>query len=260
MKNKLEDLISTLKTLLSPEGCDWDRAQTNESLIPYMLEEVYEVIEAIENKDDELLKEELGDLLLHVIFQAELANQNKKFNIYDCIDNINSKLIDRHPHIFSDKKDASWQKGSWELAKQKSKKRKSILDGVPKALPALTKAARIQEKASGVGFDWDVINEVYDKVDEEINELKEAVLEENKNKIQEELGDVLFSIVNLSRHIDTNPEVALDKSIFKFIRRFQSLESYMKTNKLDFKSQSADELEKIWNQIKIEQTINLKSD
>ena len=107
MKPKLEDLISTLKMLLSPDGCDWDRAQTNESLIPYMLEETYEVIEAIENKDDELLKEELGDLLLHVIFQAELANQNNKFNIYDCINNINTKLIDRHPHIFSNKKDES---------------------------------------------------------------------------------------------------------------------------------------------------------
>ena len=250
MKKKLKDLIDTLKVLRAPGGCDWDRTQTHESLIPYLLEETYEVIEAIEQNDFTLLKEELGDLLLHVIFQAELASEDNRFDIYDSISNITDKLVSRHPHIFSNKKDKSWEKGSWELAKQKEKKRDSILDGVPKALPSLTKANRIQEKAAGVGFDWDHLDQVYDKVYEEIDELNEAIKSKKSDQIQEELGDVLFSIVNLSRHIDINPEVALDKSIIKFIDRFHSLEDYMNKNKLDFKKQSISDLDKLWNKIK----------
>ena len=257
-KNKLEDLINILKKLRAPNGCEWDRSQSHESLIPYLLEEVYEVIEAIETKDDSLLKEELGDLLLHIVFQAELANEKKKFNIYDSIQNINEKLINRHPHIFSDEDNKSWKKGSWELAKQKEKKRNSILDGVPKALPSLTKAKRIQEKAAGVGFDWDKIDQVYNKLYEEIDELNMAIKENNKNNIEEELGDVLFSIVNLSRHISINPEVALDKSIIKFIKRFKSLETYMKKEKLDFKKQSLSNLDKLWDKIKLKEKSTLK--
>ena len=162
MKKNLKDLINILKELRAPDVCEWDREQTHESLIPYLLEETYEVIEAIEQKDYVLLKEELGDLLLHVVFQAELASEKNNFNIYDSISNIIEKLINRHPHIFSDKKDQPYVKESWELAKKKEKKRNSILDGVPKAMPALTKASRIQEKASGVGFDWDNLSQVYD--------------------------------------------------------------------------------------------------
>ena len=249
-KNKLEDLIQILKKLRSPNGCEWDKEQTHESLIPYLLEETYEVIEAIEDKDYDLLKEELGDLLLHIIFQAELASEGNKFNIYDSIQNINDKLIKRHPHIFSNQKDKSWQKGSWELAKQEEKKRASILDGVPKALPALIKANRIQEKAAGANFDWVTTNQVYHKIDEELLELKEAIKTKNNDHIEEELGDVLFTIVNLSRHININPELALDKSINKFVGRFHKLEKHMKKNKLDFKNQSVDELDQLWNQIK----------
>ena len=249
-QNKLEDLINILKKLRSPNGCEWDREQTHESLIPYLLEETYEVIEAIKEQDYMLLKEELGDLLLHIIFQAELASEKEKFNIFDSIQNINEKLINRHPHIFSDKEDQSWQTGSWELAKQKEKKRNSILDGVPKALPALTKARRIQEKASVVNFDWENIEQVYHKVDEELFELKEAIKSKKNNDIEDELGDVLFTIVNLSRHVEINPEVALDKSISKFIDRFHKLEQYMQKNKLDFKKQSVEKLDQLWNQIK----------
>ena len=258
MKNNLEDLIITLKKLRAPDGCEWDKSQDHESLIPYLLEEVYEVIEAIQNKDYILLKEELGDLLLHVIFQAELANEKDKFNIYYSIENINNKLINRHPHIFSDKKNKSWAKGGWELAKQKEKKRNSILDGVPKALPALTKARRIQEKASGAGFDWDKIDPVYDKLYEEIDELNLAIKENNQQNIEEELGDVLFSIVNLSRHININPEVALDKSILKFINRFQKLENHIKKEQLDLKKQSLSDLDKLWDKIKLKEKSNLK--
>ena len=258
MKYNLEDLVNTLKKLRAPDGCEWDRQQNHESLIPYLLEEVYEVIEAIETKNDSLLKEELGDLLLHVIFQAELANEKNKFDIYDSIKNINEKLINRHPHIFSDKEDTSWQKGSWELAKQKEKKRKSILEGVPKSLPSLTKAKRIQEKASGVGFDWNKLDQVYNKLYEEIDELNIAIKENDPNNIEEELGDILFSIVNLSRHINVNPEVALDKSVIKFINRFQKLESYMDKENIDFKKQSLSDLDKLWDKIKLQGKSNLK--
>ena len=250
MKPNLKDLINVLKKLRAPDGCDWDRAQTHESLIPYLLEETYEVIEAIEQNDYILLKEELGDLLLHVVFQAELASEKDKFDIYDSISNITEKLVDRHPHIFSNKEDKSWKPGSWELAKKKEKKRDSILDGVPKALPALTKAKRIQEKAAGVGFDWNALDQVYDKVYEEMDELNEALKSKKTEKIEEELGDVIFSIVNLSRHIEINPEVALSKSIIKFINRFHLLEKYMDNNKLEFKKQSLSDLDKIWDKIK----------
>ena len=258
MNYNLEDLVNTLKKLRAPDGCEWDRQQNHESLIPYLLEEVHEVIEAIETKNDSLLKEELGDLLLHVIFQAELASEKNKFNIYDSIENINNKLINRHPHVFLDKDNTKWQEGNWELQKQKEKKRKSILDGVPKSLPSLTKAKRIQEKASGVGFDWEKLDQVYNKLYEEIDELNIAIKENNQNNIEEELGDVLFSIVNLSRHINVNPEVALDKSIIKFIQRFQNLESYMDKQNIDFKKQSLSDLDKLWEQIKLQEKSNLK--
>ena len=250
VRNKLEDLIQILKNLRSPDGCDWDKKQTHESLIPYLLEETYEVIEAIKTNDYKLLKEELGDLLLHIIFQAELASEKEKFNIYDSIQNINDKLIKRHPHIFDNQSDNSWGPGNWESAKQKEKNRKSILDGVPKALPALTKARRIQEKAATVDFDWATIKQVYNKIDEELSELREAVNQKQSTHIEDELGDVLFTIVNLSRHININPEIALDKSIDKFTDRFHKLEQYMQENELDFKEQSIEKLDKLWNKIK----------
>ena len=250
VRNKLEDLIQILKNLRSPDGCDWDKKQTHESLIPYLLEETYEVIEAIKTNDYKLLKEELGDLLLHIIFQAELASEKEKFNIYDSIQNINDKLIKRHPHIFDNQHDSSWGPGNWEYAKQKEKNRKSILDGVPKALPALTKARRIQEKAATVDFDWATIKQVYNKIDEELFELKEAINKKKSTDIEDELGDVLFTIVNLSRHININPEIALDKSIDKFTDRFHKLEQYMKENKLVFKEQSIEKLDQLWNKIK----------
>ena len=258
MKNNLEDLINLLKKLRAPNGCEWDKQQTHDSLIPYLLEEVHEVIEAIEIKDYNLLKEELGDLLLHIVFQAELANEANQFNIYDSITNINNKLINRHPHIFSDNNNIQWEAGNWETQKQKEKKRNSILDGVPKSLPALTKAQRIQEKAASVGFDWKEINQVFNKLYEEIDELNIAIKENNQNDIEEELGDVLFSIVNLSRHLNINSEVSLDKSIIKFISRFKKLENHIKEKKLDFKKQSLSKLDKLWNEIKINEKSNLK--
>ena len=248
--NDLVKLIEIVRKLRSPEGCDWDRKQTHESLIPYLLEETYEVIEAIDNKDYNSLKEELGDLILHVVFQADLASEKNKFSIEDSIKNINKKLIDRHPHIFSDNKDdPNFKNNNWELAKQKEKKRDSILDGVPIALPALLRARRVQEKAASVGFDWNTIEQVFNKVEEEVKELKEAL--ETNIGIEDELGDVLFSIVNLSRHLNLNPEKSLKDSINKFSNRFKKIETDLKAKNIDMKSLSLKELDKIWEKNKL---------
>jgi len=247
--NELIKLVEIVKKLRAPNGCDWDKEQTHESLVPYLLEETYEVIEAIDNKDYSSLKEELGDLILHVVFQAELANEKNKFTIEDSIENVNKKLIDRHPHIFSDDKDKSWEKGNWELAKQKEKKRNSVLDGVPIALPALLRSRRIQEKAASVGFDWDNIKQVFNKVKEEVHELQEA-LETNKG-IDEELGDVLFSIVNLSRHLEINPENSLKRSIDKFALRFKEIEADLKDKKININDLTLKELDEIWEKNKL---------
>ena len=246
--NTLEGLISIVKKLRSPDGCDWDKKQTHESLIPYFLEESHEVIEAIQSKDYDLLKEELGDLFLHLIFQIDLAEEKKKFFLKDVLEGISTKLIERHSHIFYDKDDPRYKEGNWEESKQKEKKRDSILDGVPTSLPALLRSRRIQEKAANVGFDWEKIDQVLSKVDEEIDELKESI-EENKG-INEELGDVLFTVVNLSRHLDINPEQALNESTNKFMKRFKRIEKDLKDKKIDIKKLSLEELDVLWEKNK----------
>ena len=242
----VQKLIDIIKKLRSPNGCDWDQRQTHTSLIPYLLEETYEVIEAIENNNYNDLKEELGDLLLHVLFQAELSSENNKFNIEDCINMICEKLVRRHPYIFSNNdSDNQYTQASWELSKKKEKNRESILDGVPNSLPKLLKANRIQEKASSVGFDWNDAKKVIEKVDEEIDELKESIFK-NSN-IDEELGDVLFSIVNLSRHLKINPEESLNKAINKFSTRFKKIEKDLKNKDINMQDLNLSELDDIWN-------------
>tara|TARA_Y100000996_G_C22430739_1_gene605542 strand:- start:9 stop:758 length:750 start_codon:yes stop_codon:yes gene_type:complete len=248
MNNNLDKLIEIVKKLRAPNGCDWDREQTHQSLIPYLLEETYEVIEAVEQKDYKLLKEELGDLLLHIIFQIDISEENKKFHLNDVIDGICEKLIRRHPHIFYDKDDPRYKEGDWELSKQKEKNRSSVLDGVPIALPALVRASRIQEKAAAVGFDWEKKEQVLLKVDEEIEELKEAII--NNDGIEEELGDVFFTIVNLSRHLGYESEGTLKKSIDKFSNRFKKIEKYLKSQNVNMKDLSLDELDDIWEKNK----------
>ena len=241
--DKFNKLIEIVKKLRAPNGCEWDKEQTHQSLIPYLLEETHEVIEAIENKDYDALKEELGDLILHIIFQADLASDKNKFSVDDLLNGINKKLINRHPHIFSNNSDDSYKKGSWEATKKKEKNRESVLDGVPKSLPALLLSRRIQEKAAGVGFDWDNNDQVLDKVDEEIGELKESII--INEGIDEELGDVLFSLVNLSRHLNIDPELSLKRSTEKFIKRFKAIEKEVDIEKL-----SLEELDKIWDRNK----------
>ena len=244
----LNNLIEIIKILRSPNGCDWDKEQTHKSLIPYLIEETYEVIDAINDNDYSLLKEELGDLLLHVLFQAEIANENNIFNIEDSIDRVANKLINRHPHIFIDKGDSSWTEGSWEKSKQKEKNRLSVLDGVPKSMPSLLRARRIQEKAASVGFDWDSISPVFDKVKEEIQELEDAI--KSSTNINEELGDVLFSVVNLSRHLNIDPELSLHNAINKFYSRFLKVEEIVKNENMNMKKMSLEEIDSLWEKIK----------
>ena len=246
-------LLEVLRRLRAPEGCPWDREQTAESLIPYLLEETYEIIEAIEEGNAETLKEELGDLTLHILFQAELARDADHFDIADSLKHISEKLIRRHPQVF-EKNNSEHPKDdmnkSWEAAKQKEKQRDNILDGVPKNLPALIRARRIQEKAANVGFDWEELPPVLDKVDEEMTELKGAVALKDPENIKDEMGDVLFSLVNLSRFLDINPEDALRKTILKFETRFAQVEKELKKRGKSLTDSTLEEMDEIWNLIK----------
>ena len=194
------------------------------------------------------LKEELGDLLLHVVFQTDLAREKNKFTLNQVIDDICKKLIRRHPHIFYDKTDPRYKKVNWEESKQKEKKRDSVLEGIPNSLPALLQSRRIQEKAAGVGFDWDKQEQVLAKVDEEINELKEAILK--NHGIEEELGDVFFTLVNLSRHLNLDPERSLRKSSEKFSNRFKKIEKDLSKKNINMKDLSLNQLDQIWEKNK----------
>jgi len=246
-------LLEILRRLRSPGGCPWDQKQTSKSLIPYLLEETYEIIEAIEEGDVKTLKEELGDLCLHILFQAELAREKGKFDLSDSLKHISEKLIHRHPQVFNNKKknqSIDDINKSWEEEKQKEKQRDNFLDGVPKTLPALIRARRIQEKAANVGFDWDELPPVLDKIDEEITELKEAVELKDPENIKDEMGDVLFSLVNLSRFLDINPEEALRMTISKFETRFAQVEKELKKRGKSLTDSTLEEMDEIWNTVK----------
>ena len=243
-------LLKILRKLRSPDGCEWDKAQTSESLIPYMLEEAYEVIEAIEKNDYTGLKEELGDLCLHILFQAELAKENNKFDIGDSLDFISTKLINRHPKIFNPEAD---QNKSWEEQKKEEKDRNSVLEGIPLALPALTRSQRMQEKAAGVGFDWSNIQDIWSKIDEEMDELRDAQKNNNIENIKEEIGDVLFTVVNLARYLGIDAESSLRKTISKFEFRFKKIESYFDDKKKKLNDVSLNDMDEIWEKAKQEQ-------
>ncbi|HIC38873.1 MAG TPA: nucleoside triphosphate pyrophosphohydrolase [Candidatus Marinimicrobia bacterium] len=249
---KFDELIKIIKRLQAPDGCPWDREQTNASLLPFFLEEVYEVIESVDNENWPELKEELGDILLHVVFQAVLAEKNGHFSINDSLDHVNEKLVRRHPHVFGDAKadEAFHAKQNWEAEKHKEKNRKSRLDGVPKTLPALIRAQRLQQKASYAGFDWNEVQQVWDKIHEEIQELKEAQSESTKEHIAEEIGDVLFSVVNLARFLDIPAEDALRKTNKKFTDRFARVEEELKKRGKTVEESNLEEMDDIWNKVK----------
>ena len=250
--NQFEELVNIVSRLRAPDGCPWDREQTNHTLLPYFVEEVYEAIESIDDGDWDLVKEELGDILLHIVFQASIAEDEKNFQIIDSLDNINKKLINRHPHVFGDAKaEAAFHaKQNWEAEKHKEKGRESRLDGVPNSLPSLIRAQRLQQKASYAGFDWEKIEQVWGKVNEEIIELKEAEISGNNQHIEEEMGDLLFAIVNLSRHLNISSEDALRKTNQKFIRRFKKVEEGIKAKGKKLNEASLKEMDSIWNEAK----------
>lgn len=251
----LEPLEDVVKTLRSPGGCPWDIVQTHKSLRRNLIEEVYEVIEAIDLEDEKLLCEELGDLLMQVVFHAHMAEEAKLFSMQDVIDGITEKLIRRHPHVFGDVdvKDAGEVLANWEAIKQAEKtERTSILDGVPKDLPSLMAAYKLQHKAAKVGFDWPDIDPVWDKLEEELRELEEAIVDGQKEKIEEELGDVLFTIVNISRFLKIDPEVALAGTNRKFRRRFSYIEEKVKAKQQNWESLSLIDLDELWQEAKLQ--------
>jgi len=243
---RLLDIMDDLRT-----GCPWDRKQTNETLRHLTIEEVYELADAILEKDTDNIKKELGDLLLHIVFYAKIGSETQDFDIADVAQAISEKLIYRHPHIYGDVKvkNAQEVKENWEKLKLKEG-RKSVLEGVPKSLPAMIKAMRIQEKAKGVGFDWDYDHQVWDKVQEELAEFKVEQDKNNLEKMSEEFGDVLFSLINYARFVGINPETALEKTNKKFIKRFQYLEQKAKNEGKDIKKMSLDEMESYWQEAK----------
>lgn len=243
------DIVKRLR-----KDCPWDRIQTHLSLRRCLLEETYEVLEAIDENNMPELKKELGDILLQVIFHSNIAEENNDFTLKDVIEFETNKLIERHPHVFGDVKvkDSDEVKRNWEQLKKKEG-RKSVIDGIPEELPALLKAFRIQEKASKVGFDWKDEKPVYDKIIEEINELRDNVNTGKPIKeIEDEFGDVLFSIVNYSRFLKINPEDALRKTIRKFRERFQKIEKYAEDNNKVLEEMTLEEMDLIWNKAKVE--------
>lgn len=233
--------------------CPWDKKQTLETLRYLTIEETYELSDSILEKDMDGIRKELGDLMLHLVFYAKIGSETGHFDIKDVLDNINAKLIHRHPHIFGDVKvkDAKEVRDNWEKIKLKEKGNQSVLSGVPGSLPAMVKAYRIQEKASGVGFDWDHADEVWNKVLEELQELREAVHGETSHAEKEhELGDLLFAIVNYARFIEVNPEDALERTNRKFIKRFRYIEDKAKEGQKPLNEMTLEEMEVFWNEAK----------
>ncbi len=233
-------------------GCPWDRKQTLESLRYLTIEETYELSDAILEKDMDEIKKELGDLMLHLVFYSKIASEQNAFTITDVLNGICEKLIHRHPHIYGDvmAKDAETVKNNWEKIKLKEGERKTVLGGVPASLPAMVKAYRIQEKARGVGFDWDHVGQVWDKVQEELAELQYEKLNGSPEKIEDEFGDLLFALINYARFIDVNPEDALERTNKKFIRRFNYIEQKVKETGKSMHDMSLAELDVFWNEAK----------
>ena len=244
--NRLLDIMDDLR-----EKCPWDRKQTLESLRHLTIEETYELADAILDNDLNEIKKELGDLLLHIVFYAKIGSEKQAFDIADVANSISEKLIDRHPHIYGDVEVENEEqvKQNWEKLKLKEGK-KSVLEGVPKSLPAMVKANRIQDKVSGVGFDWEEPHQVWEKVQEELSELNAEIQSGNRDKIQSEFGDVLFSMVNYARFINVNPENALERTNKKFINRFQYLEEAAKKSGKKLEDMSLAEMDIFWNEAK----------
>lgn len=254
MTGEFHRVMTIMRTLRGPGGCPWDAEQTHDSLKRYLIEECYEVIEAIDKNDDHLLQEELGDLLLQPLFHAAIAEERSAFTINDVLETLSEKLVRRHPHVFGEQeiKTSDEQVANWEKIKkaEKGDERKSALSGVPPHLPSLMKAQKITEKAARVGFDWEHTHQVYAKVLEELQELEETMQEGNQERMEAELGDLLFAIVNLGRFIAVNPEEALRKTISRFQTRFSHIETTLHAAGRELKDTSTAEMECLWEEAK----------
>ncbi len=252
--NRFDDLLKIMHRLRGPGGCPWDAEQTHESLKRYLLEETYEVLEAIDSGNPELLQEELGDLLLQPVFHAAIAEEQGRFAMDDVIATLCSKLVRRHPHVFGDMEiaDSAAQIENWETIKkaEKGTGRPSALSGVPPHLPALLKAQKVTEKASRVGFDWEHADQVMAKVMEELHEFEEAWASGNRAHMEDELGDLLFAIVNLGRFLSLNPEEALRKTIDRFQRRFLYIEQTLHSRGHTLDNATLEEMEQLWGEAK----------
>ncbi len=251
-----EELVGILRRLRQPnDGCPWDLKQTHESIRPYLIEETYEVVEAIDKKDMAALKEELGDLLLQIVFHSQLEAEAGLFTIDDVLQYLNDKMIRRHPHIFGtiEAKHSDTVLKNWEEIKKnerKGKKRDSILDGIPTSLPALLRARRVQERAQSVGFDWDSIDPAMDKVREEVEEFAEVCQEGIQAKIEDEMGDIFFALVNTARFVNVDPEKALEKTIQKFMKRFRYIERKLAERAIKLSDATLAEMDAIWEEAK----------
>ena len=250
----LSDLVHLMTTLRGPNGCPWDRKQTLASLKPFIVEEAYEVVDAIDRDDRRGLAEELGDFLLQAVFAAEITRDEGTFDIYDVITAIYEKLVRRHPHVFGDgeAKDAEEVLVNWEKLKNEERKaeNKSVLDGVPQTLPALLKASRLTEKAARVGFDWRRTADVFDKLEEETAELRAAVDGGDDGMVQEEIGDLLFTIANIARKVEVNAEEALQAANRKFIRRFTSMERTVREKGRNLDQLTLEQMDALWDEAK----------
>jgi XTP/dITP diphosphohydrolase len=253
-ENKIEAFVRLMEIMEDLRaGCPWDMKQTWESLRHLTIEEVYELGDAILDNDAQEVKKELGDILLHLVFYAKIAEESKGFDLADALNHVCEKLIHRHPHIYGDVMVANEEevKANWERLKLKEGN-KGVLAGVPQSLPAMVKAQRIQEKARGVGFDWDEPQQVWDKVKEEMEEFHQACESKDEQNKMDELGDVLFSIINYARFVGLNPEEALERTNKKFIRRFQFMEGKMQEQSLTWDEMKLESLDVFWNQAKKE--------
>lgn len=249
-------LLEIIGKLRSPQGCPWDRAQTHESLKRYLLEESYELFEAVTQKNPQAILDELGDVLLQVLLHAEIAKEQGEFTIEDVITNLSEKLIRRHPHVFAQKEATTPEEVlvHWEAIKkteEASARRTSVLDGVPKEFPALMRAEKIQKKAAKVGFDWEERKDVLAKIKEELEELEEALALAEPLREREELGDLLFAVVNLARFQNIDPEFALQEATAKFIERFRFLEEHSQEKDLSLAEMTLTEMDALWDQAKV---------
>jgi MazG family protein len=255
MSKDLENLKSIVARLRSPEGCPWDREQTHASMKSGLIEEAYEVIEAIDKKDDVHFKEELGDFLLQVVMHCQIASEEGRFNLDQVAAVVSEKLIRRHPHVFGENKlgDSEAVLVQWDQIKRAERgdsAHASVLEGVSKALPALMRAEKVQKRAARVGFDWQKAHDVVEKIREEVVEVEAELLAENDEKLEEEIGDLFFAVVNLARKAKIDSELALQQATNKFTTRFQQVEATMRERGLSMEKSSLEELDAIWDEVK----------